>query len=102
MALSIILFALSASAFYFGGWSIIWGVSLNRFNLLFSGELALGQDFLFGGRYIAILFNSDYYGVVLTARFFDSPMLSYIAFGIGCGAFYHALKYFFIAQEEEE
>ena len=77
------MLATAVGIFYAGGWQLIWGEHLSLAGLLMDGDLELGKNFLFGGRFIAILVNSKYYGLMLTNRFFASPALSYIAFGVG-------------------
>lgn len=46
-------------------------------------------------KYIVFRFNSDYYGVYITDRYFDSPTLSWILLGVGVGAFVGSIQHLF-------
>lgn len=83
--------AAAVAILYGTGWVVLWGESISTMEVMFDG-LPLGQDLLFGGRYIAIFFNSEYYGLALTDRFFDSPLISYFGFGLSASLFYQALS----------
>lgn len=68
---SIILIALSAGAFYAGGWAIAWSATRNS-----------RQAFFLNSSELLVRVNAGYYGITQTDRFFDSPVLSWALFGL--------------------
>lgn len=63
--------AFGLAFFYAGGWDLAWGVQ--HFQL---------KPLIFSERGVLLRFNNLYYGPVITNRFFDSPVVSWI-----CGMF---------------
>jgi hypothetical protein len=68
---SIILIALSAGAFYCGGWEVAWGATRSS-----------RQAFFLSNSELLVRVNAGYYGIMQTDRFFDSPVLSWALFGL--------------------
>ena len=63
---------------YVGGWFLVWDVPY------FGKEKILVFDF----NCVAILFNNKLYGLMFSDRFFYSPFISWILFGVAVGCFY--------------
>jgi hypothetical protein len=94
--------AVAIFAWYLGGWSLMWAADLNLYDLQRNGDLAFGSDVLLSNRYVAILFNSKYYGLTLSDRFFHSPVVSYTALFIGFGSAGTALKLLLTDNDDSE
>ena len=70
---------------FFGGWHLQFGGWLPGPFQQLSDSLALGHGFLFR-------INSEWYGMYMDARFFDSPVIQWFMLFVGFSNLGYALK----------
>ena len=83
-SVTLILLVLSCATLYFGGWSVVWNGSLGEG--IDTGRFWYQQSpprNILLKRGVRFRVNEGYYGFVYGPRFFDSPVLSWIAICIG-------------------
>ena len=70
---------------YVTGWSVLWKGFVYPYS---------HSSVVFKCPYYAIRFNNDYYGLELTKRFFDSPIISGVCFCVSLGLIVLAIRHF--------
>ena len=77
--------AVAIGILFVTGWSILWK------GYIYASS---HSSVVFKYPYFAIRFNDYYYGLQLTTRFFDSPMISSVFFGVSVGLVVLAIRHF--------
>ena len=87
----------ACASWYYGGWYIAFGLSLPwvSWEWLSKGYILYGDGFLFQ-------VNDGWYGIYKADRFFDSPVLQWIMFGLGCSLLWAAINILRNNEEEDE
>ena len=84
---------------YFGGWGVIWGETSWNVSAI---KRAADGGFAYWSRGFAVQFNSLWYGLQNTARFFDSQVIQWIMGVLGLTAFWQAFMFLFGDDEAEK
>ena len=84
--------AVGLALIYFGGWHVHLGgfVPISFFRL----EVFDGDSFALGSGGLLVRFNTDWYGIYMDTRFFDSPIIQWVMLWMGFSALGYALKEF--------
>lgn len=81
-------FAIGLIMIYLGGWGLVWGQEIEKIPWI--GEILVKfgtYDFIFASRAVLISFNNVFYGIVLSPRFFESAVVSWVLLILGLNMF---------------